>query len=410
MPKVKTTKKRDPKTSSKAVVFKKKISTRSTTAPDRKKAIDEEKARAILAAAALQKKRDDALAAQPKAAPGNRNDGSFHLAFVQMGQGDCAIMSSPQGKTIMIDCGSDATEEVSEAIYRSRIKSVVYGPKFLKDSVDLDYLIFTHPDSDHYNNLKYILEDTTKIHNVYHSSALINYAVAQTSAWVHGHVGDPSFIKAVTLNESGAFINGAAAVPDARKTLRIVEEKDGFGKVVFAVSILCSNVSVDSQADSSNDTNRGSVVTLIEAFDKKIVICGDATRSTEKFALDRYNTLDTAGTNPLVGIVIAQAPHHGSANTSSSPAWVAKLAPEVAIASAGKLVYKDHLPSEAALNRYLALQVDNKVASHEIFYWSVGAMGSYNDESAFTKKALYITGSNGTQTIDGTAGGLNVGV
>lgn len=404
MPKVKTTKKRDPKTSTKAVVFKKKIATRSTTAPDRKKAIDEEMVRALLAAQALQKKRDDALAAQPKAALGNRNDGSFHLAFVQMGQGDCAIMSSPKGKTIMIDCGSDATEEFSEDIYRARIKSVVYGPKFLKDSLDLDYLIFTHPDSDHYNNLRYILDGSTKIHNVYHSSTLIKYAVAQTSDWVRSRVTDPSFVKAVTLNETGASINGALAATDARTAIPIIEEKDDLGKVIFALSILCSNVAVDTQADASNDTNRGSVVTLIEAFDKKIVICGDATRSTEKFALDRY------ADPTLASVAVAQAPHHGSVNTSSSAAWVNKLRPEVAIASSGKFVLKDHLPSEVALGRYLALQPDDAVASHEVFYWSVGAMGSYNHESAFTKKRLYVTGSNGTQTIDGNAGGLTIGV
>src|SRR4051795_11468447 len=45
---------------------------------------------------------------------GTRGDGVFYLTFLQMGQGDGAIMSTPQGKIVMIDCGTVSTDGENE--------------------------------------------------------------------------------------------------------------------------------------------------------------------------------------------------------------------------------------------------------------------------------------------------------
>jgi beta-lactamase superfamily II metal-dependent hydrolase len=359
-------------------------------------------------AAALKKKRDDALANQPKAPAGQCGDGRLHIAFVQMGQGDCTLISTPKGRFIMIDCGSDATEEYDSKAYDKRISDTIQGKKFMggtKDVKQLDVLILTHADTDHYNKLVNVLRDDTVIHSIYHSGEIQHYA-GGVSGWLRGHV-NTNFIYAVTLKADRQVvkdpnsprtvakqINGKAPANldvekkilglDNRGVLRIVHEEN------CQISLLASNHSQNTEDDKSQgDRNRGSVVTLIEAFGKKILICGDATKSTEKFLLDEYGDL-------LANLDLMQAPHHGSNVTSSSDSLVNKLKPKKAIISAGKEVYKDHLPSQVVIKKYLDQQADKQVPSHEVFYWVEGGYHGFIKGSQFIERYLYITGSNMT--------------
>jgi beta-lactamase superfamily II metal-dependent hydrolase len=377
--------------------------TRSDTKEGREKAIKEIFQRLKAEALALAKDRSAALAVQPIAPPGSRGDGSLHLAFVQMGQGDCTMISTPRGQVVMIDCGSDATEESGVDVtdqYHKRIKDTIYGKKFMHGSDNLDIIILTHADTDHYNKLRLVLKATTVIGNIYHSDKLESYAAANQSAWLREHMVHPLNIKAVTVtatkSTTGAavdtrMINDSPVKPidetntldrvDTRGAIRIVDEDD------CKISILASNVAIATEGDNSNQKNRGSVVTLIEAFGKKLMICGDATRITETFLVGRYADL-------LADLDLLQVPHHGSSVTSSGDLLVNKLKPKQAIISAGKLVRKDHLPSFVTIKKYMTHQVDKQVPKHEIFYWVEGAMGSFVSASGFTEQNLYTTGSN----------------
>ena len=61
--------------------------------------------------------------------------------FVDVGQGDCTVILLPDGKTIMIDAGENGhEEEVFEFLDRNGIKKI-------------DYLVATHPHSDHIGGL-----------------------------------------------------------------------------------------------------------------------------------------------------------------------------------------------------------------------------------------------------------------
>jgi beta-lactamase superfamily II metal-dependent hydrolase len=358
-------------------------------------------------AAKLKEERAKALALQPPAPAGQCGDGKLHIAFIRMGQGDCTLISTPKGRFVIIDCGSDATEDDSDA-YLKRIRDTISGKKFMggtKDAKQLDVLILTHADTDHYNKLKSVLRDDTIIHNIYHSDKIESYADGNLSGWLKNHVTHDKFIYAVTvkadvqvlqdkkqLRTRTQTINNAAASKmdlknnklgvDERGTLRIVD--DG----VCQISILASNFEQDTEKDNSQgNRNRGSVVTLIEAFGKRIVICGDATRSTEKFLIDEYGNL-------LADLDLLQVPHHGSNVTSSSDLLVTKLKPKKAILSAGKEVQKDHLPSQVVIDKYLKQQAKGTVPKHEIFYWTPGAIGSFIKDSQFTEQDLYTTGSN----------------
>ena len=373
--------------------------TRSQTKPQR----DAEQA-AILEAARkhaeeLRLRREEALKKQPATPAGNRGDGILHISFLQIGQGDCCLIATPKGRVIMIDCGSDSHDGEDDEVYKKRIKDSIYTEKFLKNQNEIDILILTHPDTDHYDKAKEVLKDNVIIHNVYHSAKFPDYSAAQTSTWISSRTTDPSFIKAVTHN---LLTFGFIRINDkdvllADKT-NTVDRLDGKGGIRIVdeenckIAILASNVDQLYVKDDSNTTNRGSVVTLIEIFDQKLLICGDATRSTEYYLLKKHG-------DRLANLFIVQAPHHGSNNTSSSQDFVDKTNPINVVISAGKKVKKDHLPSEATISRYekrQELSERSEVPEHEIFYWAEGSMGSYYDTSKFTKHGVYITGSNGT--------------
>ena len=63
----------------------------------------------------------------------------FSVHFIDVGEGDCAVINLPDNKRMVIDCGNGKGEYVENA--KSVIKS--FGAS------NIDYLVLTHPDIDH---------------------------------------------------------------------------------------------------------------------------------------------------------------------------------------------------------------------------------------------------------------------
>src|SRR5258706_12654980 len=74
--------------------------TRSKTRDSRELAKELEIAKEQKAREQLEKQRAQSLANRPQAPAGNRSDRQLHMAFIQMGQGDCTIISTPGGTSI----------------------------------------------------------------------------------------------------------------------------------------------------------------------------------------------------------------------------------------------------------------------------------------------------------------------
>jgi beta-lactamase superfamily II metal-dependent hydrolase len=144
-----------------------------------------------------------------RAPDGQRGDGKLHIVFIQMGQGDCAMITTPEGKSILVDCGTTATEEASDAIYNARIRDIICGPKFMKNKNKLDMLILTHPDRDHYAKIKAILEGIVEEIGVfYHSCKFSGYSFNETSTWIDNILGTNFKIanKQVTCCDDGGHL------------------------------------------------------------------------------------------------------------------------------------------------------------------------------------------------------------
>jgi beta-lactamase superfamily II metal-dependent hydrolase len=368
--------------------------TRSRTAQRRAKEERERLTTARRQEEELLRRREKALNNRPPAPAGSRGDGNFHMAFLQMGQGDCCVMATPRGRIVMIDCGSDSREE-DDGTFVARVHSVLYKKKFLRTTNNIDVLILTHPDTDHYNHLKQVLNDGTRFIAIYHSSARTGYSEGQTSGWLLARVEQDRQIYRVQHHSNAGSqvikLNDDDVAPaDKNQTINRLDNAGGIRVIDepnCKISILAGGVAVDYKKDKSNITNRGSVVTMIEVFGEKILMCGDATRSTEHYVLTRH-------ANRIRRVDLAQAGHHGSDLTSSSPAYVTQVEPELVIVSAGKNVRKDHLPSQEVINRYLdRMGRATLIADHEIFFWKKGGLKSYYNTSKFIKYPLRITGS-----------------
>ncbi|MEV4377153.1 hypothetical protein [Streptosporangium sp. NPDC049644] len=362
------------------------------------------------------------IASRPASKPGTRNDVNFHAAFVQMGQGDCTIMCTPQGRIVMVDCGSDSYREVitdeedlpdadedeegesegdKEALRRV-IGGTLNHEKFLKGSNTVDLLILTHPDADHYNKLSAVMDDGVSFLKVYHSKKRVDYAKGSTSGWIVNHAADTNLIFEVDHHENGGdqviALNGVpvlappkggdpplGGVLDGKGGILILDEPD------CKISLLSGNVNTITHKDHSTPANRGSLVVLIEVFGKKrLLMSGDATLNTEQYVVDYHSAR-------IEGVDLATASHHASDNTSALPAYVKKVKPKQLLVSAGKQIKMHHLPSATVLNRYMAVMATaQKIPEHTLYFWAPGGLNSYNAESMKTELPVYITGSYGT--------------
>jgi|GEM_PF-5135179 len=364
----------------------------------------------------------------PPAAAGNRGDGQFHLAFVQMGQGDCAIMSTPAGSVIMIDCGTNAKDSEAADIYKARIGGVLTGPKFLGAANEIYTLILTHPDKDHYNRLEEVLPDAVTIRLVYHSCQLADYG-APTSTWVHNHARDARFRRRLWLSLDGARganqmradgsqvpENILPAVPagpvidrmDGTRGLVILDEGAACKITLLAAGVDHDYLDVNGKGDDDTGThrNRGSVVTLVETFTRKILICGDATRSTERFIM-----LDPTRTALIGGVDLVQVGHHGSDVTSSGQMFVDTVRPRHrAVISAGRRGNpKHHLPGMAVVDRYVQrFTADGRPVDAEAHLLSAwGPIGTSADPVTMNvTQPVYSTGSSGTLYFTVTPAGV----
>ena len=74
---------------------------------------------------------------------------SFSVHYIDVGQGDC-ILTVCNGKTLLIDAGENGNEATVINYLRA------HGVK------SLDYVIATHPHSDHIGSMKNVLENSIK--------------------------------------------------------------------------------------------------------------------------------------------------------------------------------------------------------------------------------------------------------
>ena len=254
-----------------------------------------------------------------------RPDGRLRIDFLDVGQGDGALVTMPDGTTLLLDAGgrprfddtrrgasSGEAEEVFERDTRSIGEAVVSEYLWWRGLGQVDYLLATHADADHIDGLN----DVARNFNV--RAALVARAPAR----------DPEFAQF------------AATMQQANVPVRLIGRGDTlrFGMVEAEVLWPPRNESVD--APSGNDD---SVVLRLRFGNRVFLLTGDIEKDAEA-AL-------AAGQDDLHCDVIKVA-HHGS-KTSSTDAFVKATQPTYAVISVGLNSIFGH-PHQEVLERWRA--------------------------------------------------------
>ena len=251
----------------------------------------------------------------------SRADGKLHVDFLDVGQGDAALVTMPDGTTLLIDGGgrptffktsSDNQSEAAERDVRSIGEAVVSEHLWWRGLDRVDYVLATHADADHIDGLNDV------VRNFSVRSAL----VARTPD------KDPEYSRfAQSLRSSNTYFQSIQAGDQLQ-----------FGSVT--VNVLWPYASSDPDASSANND---SVVLQLKYGQNSIVFTGDIEKQAEAQIL---------AANQDVKADIVKVAHHGS-RTSSTEDFVKATSPQYAIISVGQKSMFGH-PHKEVVERWTA--------------------------------------------------------
>ena len=236
----------------------------------------------------------------------------FSVHFLDVGQGDCIFIRFSDGKNMLIDC-AEKDEDLSEFIVG-----------FLKDYgvKNVDYLVLTHPDSDHTGNALSIINN-------------FNVKKAYLPQTGEHALLYPTFSCAQTLlNEKQVEITTSSSF--------ICERGDDYGFAFLSPNPAQLNDSsyddfLSSPSPTANLSNALSPIIYIESRGVKFVFTGDAPIAQEEIAIENAHTnklfYNSLGVNvDLENVDFLKVGHHGS-NDSSGSNFLGVLKPKHAVIS-----------------------------------------------------------------------------
>lgn len=206
----------------------------------------------------------------------------LEITFLDVGQGDAILITSPSGEQMLVDAGPGPT------ILRSLAKELSFFDRYI------DIVVATHADRDHIGGFPAIF-DRFKIDYILKTNASSETDIYET------------FESTLEKEDSLEILAKRGVVID-------------LGSGVFA-QVLFPN------REEAPLGNEGSVVLQIVYGEVSAILTGDAPISVEKFLL--FQDGESLKSN------ILKAGHHGS-KTSTYPAFVSSVSPLYAIISAGE--------------------------------------------------------------------------
>ena len=194
--------------------------------------------------------------------PSLADNGSLEIHFLDVGQGDCTFVSCPDGETVLIDCGSTHGGDAQA------VRTYLLNELGTTD-VNLDTLVITHPDKDHYNMLPDVVGNGT-IGQIFRIGRKSKYADDVAADWI--------WSRSATVVTNGKSFHNKPGFPNSD-----IECGDA------EVYVLAWNVKSTNNA-SNFKVNTRSIVLLFILDDFDVILTGDATRNTEKKMIERYGT------------------------------------------------------------------------------------------------------------------------
>ncbi len=245
-----------------------------------------------------------ANAAAWSAALGRRQ---VEICFLDVGQGDAAFLRFPNGRSMLVDGGS-------------RSFGFDYGKRVLlpflkaRNVRSIDAMVVSHPHLDHIGGLVTVLEELEVRHLLDAGQSCDSWAALRLRELA---VEKGTRYHRVAAGDSIAGLGGAGIL--------VLHPTAEF---------------VDAEGGSPHGLNNGSVVLRLSYGGHRFLFTGDAERAAD-LALARWEERLRAD--------VLKVGHHGS-DTSTHPALLARVAPGLAVISAGEFNKFGH-PAPGILER-----------------------------------------------------------
>ena len=238
-----------------------------------------------------------ALLLAPRALAGEATESrELRVDFIAVGQGDAALITSPTGKTVLIDGGPPEGAAALVAYLKSR----AVGP--------LDLVILTHRHADHLGGLAAVVRDVG-------ARPFMDAPFPHPTA-LYGTLMKALAARQVPVREA---VRDRVIDLGGEATLRLLTPPEPVLR------------------GTRSDVNSNSVLVRLDYHQASILFAADAEASTERWLL--------SARAPLRARVLKVA-HHGSQH-SSTAAFLRAVAPQIGIISAGTANKYGHPEVEA---------------------------------------------------------------
>ncbi|MBI5683128.1 MAG: DNA internalization-related competence protein ComEC/Rec2 [Deltaproteobacteria bacterium] len=223
------------------------------------------------------------------------------VTFLSIGQGDSALVEFPKGTRMLVDGGGfrdsdfDTGERlIAPFLWKSKIKTI-------------DYIVMSHPQSDHFKGLKFIAE---------------NFNVKEF--WWNG---DNSLS------------------PEFKELMQTIEKKNIKKRSIDMEVMDINGVKIESlnpiKPEVISDKNNASLVMRLSFGKVGFLFTGDIEKEAEESLLKEGKDIKAD---------VLKVPHHGS-QTSSTEGFIRDVSPQIAVISLG-YANPFRFPHESVVERY----------------------------------------------------------
>ena len=214
---------------------------------------------------------------------------NLEISFIDVGQGDCTYIRTPQNKHILIDSGEGGKSE--EYDYG---KNVVLPYLLDRKITKLDYIFISHFDSDHVGGMFYILENI-KVEKIFigiQAEEYENYIILK-------RIAEEKNIPIIMLKQGD----------------RINIEKEIYINILFPDT---------AKTIEENTINNNSLVFILYYCNFSIIFTGDIEKIAESELIKKYQNLN------VLNSTILKVAHHGS-KSSTTEEFIKLVNPKIAL-------------------------------------------------------------------------------